>query len=96
MPPVVRAGLIQGIIVMSANYIAVISAWAAIGFSVLQLLRTVCHELLRPRPLIFEDEKGAVLGQLSSDSVQQTDVKDLERLHERIRRAESVHVKSAA
>jgi hypothetical protein len=48
-----------------------------------------------PRVVVVRDQSGAVIGEISAESVQQTDNGELARLHERIRRSKHVSVEAA-
>ena len=66
----------------------------AILYPLLDLARSFILEL-RAKKLVVTDRQGEILVEFSPERVQQTDLKDLELLHERIRRDKGSTLRAA-
>jgi hypothetical protein len=49
-----------------------------------------------PRSVIFYDHSGHLLGEISPKHVQQTNLDELEKLHDRVQRDRHVRIRSVA
>jgi hypothetical protein len=60
-------------------------------------VRVILHLIreLRAKKLVVTDRDGNVLAELSTERVQQTDLKDLERLRERVGRDKGTELRAA-
>jgi hypothetical protein len=61
------------------------------------VVRVILHLIreLRAKKLVVTDRDGNVLAELSTERVQQTDLKDLERLRERVGRDKGTELRAA-
>jgi hypothetical protein len=75
------------------NTVFIISLFAMI-YPVIRLVATFIREL-RATKLVVTDHNGKVMAEFSTERVQQTDLKDLERLHERVRREKGAELRAA-
>jgi hypothetical protein len=67
-------------------------AAGAIIYPLARFIRSVFF----PRSVAFYDHDGQLLGEISPERVQQTNLADLERLHDRIQRDRHVRIRSVA
>ncbi|MDX6613845.1 MAG: hypothetical protein QOD75_3031 [Blastocatellia bacterium] len=66
----------------------------AIAYPVADLVWSFISEV-RAKRLLVTDQDGEVLAEFSTERVQQTDLKDLEQLHERVRRDKGTALRAA-
>jgi predicted transcriptional regulator len=67
----------------------------AMAYPILRLVHSVIREL-RATKLVVTDHNGKVMAEFTTERVQQTDLEDLERLHERVRREKGAELRAAA
>ena len=66
----------------------------AIAYPVVDLAWSFISEV-RAKRLLVTDQDGEVLAEFSTERVQQTDLKDLEQLHERVKRDRGTALRAA-
>ena len=84
-----RAELIMPI----ENTVFYISLGAMI-YPIIRLVLSLVREV-RATKLVVTDHDGKVMAEFSTERVQQTDLKDLERLHERVKRDKGAELRAA-
>jgi hypothetical protein len=66
----------------------------ATAIPVVKLIRTFLTEV-RSSKLVVTDHDGKVMGEISTERLQHTDLEELERLHERVRRDKGAELRAA-
>jgi hypothetical protein len=76
-----------------------IVVWSGIAIALLAILIPVIRFVrtnVLPRSIVFIDHDGRQLGEISPKRVHETDLKELERLHERVRRDRHLRIRTVA
>lgn len=78
----------------SENILLAVSVAAVLPLLV-DVLKTLVRFLAKPRKVLVLDKEGEVVLEMSPETVQHTDLKELERVHERIRTDDGITLRAA-